>query len=493
MATFDIQITNIQQQSYAPEERDRVTKTLKGIVGPLQGLCGLAKAKFKEADLNIDETLDLAAAQYLPSGSAQANFVVMVANEKGSKTPAGFAVLSVPLRSSNHESFVYSPLKTNARSYNLNDLAEVLLICGQKGSASALFYEMTKTIDAKALYLEVAGGRIGAKGDIDLEYRALSGLKHLRKERKKLAETYRKKYGFHEVALLHNNQTDGKVLESLAKMIEPRSLVPQNAFFTQTGAGIPYSMLVDMKTLESRLPSFKSVVVPAAVVDQVKVPPALPPPILVTQVKTPVVDVEVPVYDDGDVPVTSPIAKKAPKRRKTPQNVDVDVPVRAPRRKTLRIELPPEDAKDLLKVLKEDAPPIAILPPEAPRRGPQIPASRFLAGDKKDDNKKGKSRGGKRKTRAETYKSYIFRILKQVHPDVGIGRRAMSIMNSIANDIFEQLASQGHILVRYNKKNTLKDRDIQTAVRLIFPGELAKHAVSEGTKAITKTKASHSS
>src|SRR4051812_17037660 len=123
MATFDIQITNIQQQSYAPEERDRVTKTLKGIVGPLQGLCGLAKAKFKEADLNIDETLDLAAAQYLPSGSAQANFVVMVANEKGSKTPAGFAVLSVPLRSSNHESFVYSPLKTNARSYNLNDLA----------------------------------------------------------------------------------------------------------------------------------------------------------------------------------------------------------------------------------------------------------------------------------------------------------------------------------------------------------------------------------
>ena len=41
-------------------------------------------------------------------------------------------------------------------------------------------------------------------------------------------------------------------------------------------------------------------------------------------------------------------------------------------------------------------------------------------------------------------------------------------------------------LVRYNKKGTLTSREIQTAVRLALPGELAKHAVSEGTKAVTK-------
>ena len=41
-------------------------------------------------------------------------------------------------------------------------------------------------------------------------------------------------------------------------------------------------------------------------------------------------------------------------------------------------------------------------------------------------------------------------------------------------------------LVRYNKKGTLSSREIQTAVRLALPGELAKHAVSEGTKAVTK-------
>ena len=41
-------------------------------------------------------------------------------------------------------------------------------------------------------------------------------------------------------------------------------------------------------------------------------------------------------------------------------------------------------------------------------------------------------------------------------------------------------------LSRVNKKPTMTSREIQTAVRLVLPGELAKHAVSEGTKAVTK-------
>ena len=41
-------------------------------------------------------------------------------------------------------------------------------------------------------------------------------------------------------------------------------------------------------------------------------------------------------------------------------------------------------------------------------------------------------------------------------------------------------------LSRYSKKPTITSREIQTAVRLVLPGELAKHAVSEGAKAVTK-------
>ncbi|MCO5587426.1 hypothetical protein L7F22_041375 [Adiantum nelumboides] len=105
------------------------------------------------------------------------------------------------------------------------------------------------------------------------------------------------------------------------------------------------------------------------------------------------------------------------------------------------------------------------------------PASAAKEGDKKK----------KRKAKStETYKIYIFKVLKQVHPDTGISSKAMGIMNSFINDIFEKLAQEAARLARYNKKPTITSREIQTAVRLILPGELAKHAVSEGTKAVTK-------
>jgi len=85
-----------------------------------------------------------------------------------------------------------------------------------------------------------------------------------------------------------------------------------------------------------------------------------------------------------------------------------------------------------------------------------------------------------------SYASYIYKVLRQVHPDTGISSKAMHIMNSFVDDIFERLASEASRLSRYGKQKTISSREIQTAVRLILPGELAKHAVSEGTKAVTK-------
>merc|ERR1711977_501707 len=104
----------------------------------------------------------------------------------------------------------------------------------------------------------------------------------------------------------------------------------------------------------------------------------------------------------------------------------------------------------------------------------------------KKTDKKGVAGGKKKKKSVETYKIYIYKVLKQVHPDTGISSKAMSIMNSFINDIFEKIATEASKLARYNKKPTITSREIQTAVRLILPGELAKHAVSEGTKAVTK-------
>jgi histone H2B len=102
-------------------------------------------------------------------------------------------------------------------------------------------------------------------------------------------------------------------------------------------------------------------------------------------------------------------------------------------------------------------------------------------------SKKAAAAGGKRKTRrVETYSSYIYKVLKQVHPEFGISKKGMAIMNSFINDVFDRVCTEAGNLCRQNKKATVSSREIQTAVRLVLPGELAKHAVSEGTKAVTK-------
>ncbi|KRX70032.1 Histone H2B 7 [Trichinella sp. T6] len=92
----------------------------------------------------------------------------------------------------------------------------------------------------------------------------------------------------------------------------------------------------------------------------------------------------------------------------------------------------------------------------------------------------------RRRLRKESFASYIYKVLKQVHADTGISSRAMSIMNSFVNDIFDRLAAEASRLAQYNQRHTITSREIQTAVRLLLPGELCKHAVSEGTKAVNK-------
>ena len=92
-----------------------------------------------------------------------------------------------------------------------------------------------------------------------------------------------------------------------------------------------------------------------------------------------------------------------------------------------------------------------------------------------------------RKTsKTDSYATYIYKVLKQVHPDRGISQKGMAVMNSFVSDIFERIVTEAGHLARVNHKSTVGTREIQTAVRLILPGELAKHAISEGTKAVTK-------
>ncbi|KAH3772846.1 hypothetical protein DPMN_174193 [Dreissena polymorpha] len=62
----------------------------------------------------------------------------------------------------------------------------------------------------------------------------------------------------------------------------------------------------------------------------------------------------------------------------------------------------------------------------------------------------------------------------------------MSIRTALSTTSSSALLPRLPALPHYNKRSTITSREIQTAVRLLLPGELAKHAVSEGTKAVTK-------
>ena len=90
-----------------------------------------------------------------------------------------------------------------------------------------------------------------------------------------------------------------------------------------------------------------------------------------------------------------------------------------------------------------------------------------------------------------TFKPHIYKVLKQVHPDTGLTTDGKEQMNHFVEHFADKIADEAVFLAKKEHKKTISSREIQTAVRLVLPGELAKHAVSEGRKAVTKYTSGH--
>lgn len=86
------------------------------------------------------------------------------------------------------------------------------------------------------------------------------------------------------------------------------------------------------------------------------------------------------------------------------------------------------------------------------------------------------------KKKLPSFSIYIQRVLKQVQPNHSISRKAVNIMNSFVNDVFERIAFEASMLAKRRGRLTLSTHDIRTAVRLLLPGELSTHADGEGIK-----------
>ncbi|OMO58182.1 Histone H2B [Corchorus capsularis] len=147
-------------------------------------------------------------------------------------------------------------------------------------------------------------------------------------------------------------------------------------------------------------------------------------------------------------------------------------------------EQPSDELAPKTKV--EDQEPSIVTPKASERKKPPPKKENTQEGKEKRKRVKRKGLDGN-----EAYKTYVFRVLKQVHPGMAISSKAMSIINSLMNDMFERIAEEATKLSKYRDGKTLSSREIQGAVRLVLPGELGKHAVAEGNKAVTNY-ASHS-
>ena len=70
----------------------------------------------------------------------------------------------------------------------------------------------------------------------------------------------------------------------------------------------------------------------------------------------------------------------------------------------------------------------------------------------------------------DQYFCSTIQVLKQVHPDTGVSSKAMSIMNSFVNDLFERIAAEASKLAHYNKRFSSPSCS-ESVYRFLFAGQ----------------------
>jgi histone H2B len=74
--------------------------------------------------------------------------------------------------------------------------------------------------------------------------------------------------------------------------------------------------------------------------------------------------------------------------------------------------------------------------------------------------------------------------LRKINPAGTISSKAMNVLNDMICDLMERLATEAQSIREMNNKRTLNMRDIQTAARLMLPGQLSTHAFYEAHRAV---------
>ncbi len=85
-----------------------------------------------------------------------------------------------------------------------------------------------------------------------------------------------------------------------------------------------------------------------------------------------------------------------------------------------------------------------------------------------------------------SFQTYIYRVLKEVKPELGISKNGIGLINNILAELFIKIMQDARNLMIFSKKQTLSSKEIETAIKLHFPGELQKLAVQTSRASMQK-------
>ncbi len=130
-------------------------------------------------------------------------------------------------------------------------------------------------------------------------------------------------------------------------------------------------------------------------------------------------------------------------------------------------------------------------PKKRGRKSAQESAINSAAQPKKPDQGPGRKGPGKKAGPAQvldktSFQTYIYRVLKEVKPELGISKQCMSLINNVLAELFIKIMTESRNLMIFSKKQTLSSKEIETAVKLLFPGELQKLAIQTSRASMQK-------
>jgi len=121
-----------------------------------------------------------------------------------------------------------------------------------------------------------------------------------------------------------------------------------------------------------------------------------------------------------------------------------------------------------------------------PKKGEDAPATAPGADGAEPGEKAKKPKKDKKKLANESYRIYVYKVMKDMHPELSISSEAMSVLNDFVKDMFSRLARKSSENAKDCGKNTMSAHEVKAATLMLLTGQLGQHAACEGAKAVEK-------